>query len=354
MAAPYEEPGDDDLIELSLLRDLETDALITAGHLSTDEQQSHPLDQEVVFRYEELDLHVVAGHSYPASSVTWHVQNHALSRTSIISLRGTLQRIVDAADDTNNLSRWTSRELECDWGVFEPAMVVLQLCKATRSHIDSWQASQNSSGGPDMDSHLPFDAKSGVSPALTLAKTTSDLAFQLLQRTPQDICTEIPPSYRVLHVEEVIRGNLAAAFDMHRQTLREKLTKQPYHVLKRFVPPPHDSGRKEDLVEYLSQPRVTFHGTQRHFVPSIVRYGFLIPGDKNPGTGAEHGVRCGSTYGRGIYSSPNADFSLSYTDQSCHRTGPSEFFGIKLLVCATCKRNPSPLILIPQGRSWMP
>jgi len=60
-----------------------------------------------------------------------------------------------------------------------------------------------------------------------------------------------------------------------------------------------------------------------------------MPGKINPETGEGHDVRCGSTYGRGIYSSPSATFSLSYSNSGCTRTRANEYFGLKLVVCAT-------------------
>ncbi len=84
---------------------------------------------------------------------------------------------------------------------------------------------------------------------------------------------------------------------------------------------------KDSLANYLVDPRLTFHGTRKDYVASIVRQGFLLPDVNN--------VRCGSTYGRGLYSSPNAEFALRYTGFSASPTQNSEFSGLKLLVCAT-------------------
>ena len=69
--------------------------------------------------------------------------------------------------------------------------------------------------------------------------------------------------------------------------------------------------------------------------PSIVRHGFLLPGDLNPLNNSQHGIRCGNTYGRGIYSSPSADFALAYSDNDATVTDVSQYEGLKLIVCAT-------------------
>ena len=80
---------------------------------------------------------------------------------------------------------------------------------------------------------------------------------------------------------------------------------------------------------------LTFHGTQRHVVPSIVRHASLLPGDSIPGNGGKHSVRCGSTYGQGIYSGPSPWFSLSYPGNGYTATRLNEYDGLKLTVCAT-------------------
>ncbi|KAI1409432.1 hypothetical protein F5Y13DRAFT_170412 [Hypoxylon sp. FL1857] len=326
------ELSDDDFVELSLLRDFEIDELIKAGFLGEDEQLRAPLDKEIIFKHDELDLHVTAGPRYPAVPVTWMIENYTVPRQVVDELRAQLRRIVEAAAVTNNFSKWKRREEENAFGVFEPTMVVLELAKKTRTHLSAWrqEVERRKPDDPTDKSSLPFKTKP-ESQILTI----SDVAKHYLQETPQEICSRIPSNYRILHVEEVIRVDLARKFQAKQEEMKEKLMKQPHGALLKCVPPSQQSRRKEVLVEHLVTPKVTFHGTARQFVPSIVRYGFLKPGKRNPGTNEVHGIRCGATYGRGIYSSPNPDFSLSYTGNTCHATKPNEFFGIKLLVCAT-------------------
>jgi hypothetical protein len=180
---------------------------------------------------------------------------------------------------------------------------------------------------------LPFQTKAAVDVA-TLS--SGEVAKGYLGKTPQEIAKLVPAGYRVQHVEEVVRKDLAIKFNNYREKLREELSHVPIRTLRKYVPPELcHSSRLDDYVDHLSKPHLTFHGTQRRFVSSIVRHGFLRPGMKNPATNSEHDVRCGATYGRGIYSSPDALFSLSYSDWWCTKTKPEEYFGLKLLVCAT-------------------
>ncbi|OTB19909.1 hypothetical protein K445DRAFT_7925 [Daldinia sp. EC12] len=323
--------SEDDLVELSLLRDFEVDELIRDGFLSDSEQMTRPLDNELVFKYDELDLHIIAEPLYPAGSVTWKLQSYELSRKSVIELRTQLRQIIEVAAVTNNISRWNNRE-ECAYGAFEPTMAVYELAKTTRTYLRSWRQTFVKKPNRRIRSNLlPFKEK----PASSIM-TSSETAYHFLQHTPQEICAQIPSCYRVLHVEEVIRSDLAGRFYKKQMEIKERLSNYSTVTLHSCVPASfHHNKRKEVYIDHLVKPKMTFHGTQRQLVPSIVRYGFLKPGQQNPGTNEAHGVRCGSTYGRGIYSSPNADFSLSYTGDTCRATKPNEYFGIKLLVCAT-------------------
>ncbi|KAI0888914.1 ADP-ribosylation [Annulohypoxylon maeteangense] len=325
------ELSEDELVELSLLRDFEIDELIKAGLINQENQLKTPLDQELIFEHEELILHVTAGPFYPAMSVTWKVENTTLPRKMVDELRAQLRQIAEAAETTNNISKWRGRE-ESEFGVFEPTMAVLELATKTNGYLKAWRKS--TANVQREKSYLPFETK--IETLEKPAMTISDMGYHYLQKTPKEICSQIPSNYRIIHVEEVLRVDLVHRFHEKQRKMRNELSKIGMNHLRRHVPPNMQSiGRKDVWLDHLVKPHVTFHGTARQFVPSIVRHGFLQPGKRKPGTNEQHEVRCGSTYGRGIYSSPNPEFSLSYTDTTCHATKPNEYFGIKLIVCAT-------------------
>lgn len=163
----------------------------------------------------------------------------------------------------------------------------------------------------------------------------------ILSKTPEEICAQIPGYFRILHIETVIRNDLYSDFRVRQESIRNELLEKSVNVLKRSVshktrrPFSQQDAEKSLLINHLIHPRVTFHGTLRHHVPSIVRHGFLLPGDLNPNTNQPIEVRCGNTYGKGIYSSPSAEFSLSYSGLGCAATKTNEYDGLKLIVCAT-------------------
>ena len=116
----------------------------------------------------------------------------------------------------------------------------------------------------------------------------------------------------ILHTELVMNPRLVNLFKRMQEALSIK-----YSHLKR--------------VDYTSVD-VSFHGTQRKFIPGIISRGFVKPGDVMNGNGDILQVRCGSTWGRGIYTSPEPRYSMSYSD----RADPSfkRIPGQKIIVCA--------------------
>lgn len=333
---------EEELIQLSLLRDEETDELISAGLLDPDQRLLAPLESEVTFSYDELTLRVTAGLEYPIQPVSFKIDNVSLPREIVDTLRQHLRQIIILADATNNLENWRHRETKSAFGIFDHVRVVYQLADETAQHVNAYRARriQSSQSHEDSkpDKHLWFlspDAKKMVSMSPVTAASTKELAYQLLHKTANDIAAMLPSEFRVLHVEQVLRADHARSLARYQDQLRQRLMKQPSHTLRAFVPRELRNPRIEDMVDHLVKPRITFHGTQRQHVPSIVRHGFVLPGTVNPATGERLDVRCGSTYGKGIYCSPSAAFSLSYTDGFGIRTSPKQFYGLKLFVCAT-------------------
>ena len=328
-AAPLEF-SEDDLIQLSLLRDEETDDLINAGLLGPEHRLSSPLDSRLCFAHEELVLQITAGIQYPVVAPEYEVINLSLSRKDVDRLRGRLREAVAKAATTNNPEKWLDRE-NSPYGIFEATKVVLEMAKEADNLVNEVRYG-NGAGQVQTRAQtqaLPWLLKK---PVETLS--SSEMAIRYLGKTAKEICDTLPAAYRVLHVEEVIRPDLARRFSCFQENLREELLHRT-RSLRGFVPQHLHRAPVKDMVEHLVKPRITFHGTQRHFVPSIVRHGFIKPGTSRPGSKEKHEVRCGSTYGMGIYSSPSADFSLSYSDWWGTATKPNEFFGLKLIVCAT-------------------
>ncbi|XP_065906292.1 uncharacterized protein [Dysidea avara] len=116
----------------------------------------------------------------------------------------------------------------------------------------------------------------------------------------RDLLKKIPPDLQVTHIENIMRQDLAHRFKGTMHAISQALWKK-----KRSHPQ-----------QYSLEAQIAFHGTRMSALPSIVQKGLIVPGEK--GVEVEHGSR----YGVGIYLSPNADFSLHYSDNG------------QLIVCA--------------------
>jgi len=127
-----------------------------------------------------------------------------------------------------------------------------------------------------------------------------------------EILARLPPTCEVLHVESVLRRDLALRFD-HQQ----------HAFFTKYVSDKRGS-RMDARANALSNVTVAFHGTQAHKVYDIVREGLVVPGEE---TGVA--IASGSRYGQGVYLSPDPDFSLHY----CRGQG-------RLLVCAVLLGRP--------------
>ncbi|KAK8130973.1 parp domain-containing protein [Apiospora sp. TS-2023a] len=184
--------SEDDLIELSFLRDLEVDQLIDQGLLGDHLKLSSPLDEELAFAYDELTLRVLAGPHYPAVAVTWSVEGrHAFSRTAIIDLRALLGQIMEEAAHTN-LDKWLERESDASSGIYEPTMVVLSLVKETITHIIAFRQKVEERN-PDRYRTKPQLKQVANITQKHSAGIERDTAFELLGKTPAEIIRKIPP-----------------------------------------------------------------------------------------------------------------------------------------------------------------
>ncbi|KAK3370007.1 hypothetical protein B0H63DRAFT_440336 [Podospora didyma] len=178
-------------------------------------------------------------------------------------------------------------------------------------------------------------------PAGLDASTIVDTASNILGQTPQQIHEVIPAMWRVLHIESIMRPDLAERFLGYQKALRRRLEKYTSDQLCDRLPPHSDlSGRvrttipHKELIEDLVKPRVTFHGTTLANVSSIIRCGFKLPGNIVDGK-VVASPRTGVVYNRGIYSSEQSWYAMSYAKGEHQATPLGEIPSMRLFVCAT-------------------
>ena len=124
---------------------------------------------------------------------------------------------------------------------------------------------------------------------------------------------------KILHSELVLNPCLVSRFEK----MSNFLSQEKYARVKK--------------VDYASI-EVCFHGTQRKFIPNIISRGFVKPGDVMNDNGDILQIRCGSSYGQGIYTSPDPRYSMSYSDYSEGDFG--RLPGEKLIVCGILRGRP--------------
>ncbi|KAJ6257851.1 hypothetical protein Dda_7640 [Drechslerella dactyloides] len=345
---------DDELTELAVLRDEEIDRLYTASLIADSNRFDATLHDRLVFEYPEMTLTLFTGPSYPVTLPSYTIDNISLPRLVVDGIRIALRGILATVDDAATAHRWLTRaDNEDTYGAFASDGLAFTLASTAHEHLLSYRAvvaanthnptvdiaSASASRSQILASQLGVDPTSYSTPAAVQA---------LLGNSIADICALLPREYRILHVENVIKPSLYAAFHAVQQNIRTRLLTLPTSQLRQCVPahkrPPAstatssilaDRRAREALADVLVTPKCTFHGTQRHAIANIIRHGFLRPGDTDPSTDTPLGVRCGSTYGRGIYTSPSPRFSLLYSGYEAAATPTWQFSGLKLIVCAT-------------------
>ena len=274
--------------------------------------------------------------------------SNTMSRRFLDPLRAELRHTLDICPDP-------------DWNTTGFAITLLQLVEEAAYWQLLWQSQAAPKNRDPLETKKPlqgWDSRAvrawntvvGNPYGVDLS-SIEDTALDLLGKPIADICSQVSKDYRILHVEPVFRSDLVAKFlqqrdkihsdllTMHHQELRESVSEQR---IKR--------GSGEDTVKglarELARPSVTFHGAPRQVIQSIVRYGFIIPGSEIGHTGKQLEVRCGSTFGNGIYTSPDALYASHYSGQQDTMTGkkgftrPSDVPGMRLIVCATLMGRP--------------
>lgn len=328
----------DRFIDFVLLRNMEIRGLLRA-HLppEVEEWDGSLQDGFISFKYPELDLRI-GTRAQCWSNLQQEIINRELSRKVVDALRASLRDMAKEASEAN-LDALTV------FGIRDLAMLVLQFVDETTSCVRTWRSSQLKATDVTQRGwnvkevkHWKevIDNEYGVD-----LDSVDDTASDIIGKTPKEVCEAILPNYRVIHCETVMRKDLLRHFKQCQRKLRESLLNQRLHNLKQCVPieQRRDKGggelQKEQIVDYLVTPRLTFHGTRKDLVASVVQYGFLKPGDIHPATGIPLPVRCGSTYGQGIYTSPNPTFSLVFSGRAARASKSTELSEKKLIVCAT-------------------
>ncbi|KAF7563253.1 hypothetical protein G7046_g886 [Stylonectria norvegica] len=171
--------------------------------------------------------------------------------------------------------------------------------------------------------------------------TIRDTASEIIGKTPGELVRDIPDSWRVIHMESVLRPDFVHRFQQYQQNLLSIMEREHRDRLKQRLPP-HSALeghvratlRGDQIIDDMIKPRITFHGTQLKSVSSIVRYGFKMPGRFIEGNQIVS-PRSGIAFNRGIYSSQAPAYAMSYAAGGSTLTPVGHLPTMRLFVCAT-------------------
>lgn len=268
--------------------------------------------------------------------------SETMPRTRLDPLRVALRKILQSALG------------EPTWSTMGFGVMLLQMSEEALSHLEAFQDFQASRSTPRPQQiqrqlgevpKIGWDATSSdweailSNPLGVNLLTVNDTAKFLLGKSITQILADLPEYLHVLHVEPVFRDNLVTKFTERRKEMRKDLMSKSYSSLRGCVDTTrlrrfNDGAQsKRDMVDILTKPQVTFHGAPRNAMHSIVRYGFVIPGQKIGETGVKVDIGCGASFGIGIYSSPSLAVASFYA--SLGGQNPTDLPGIRIVVCAT-------------------
>jgi hypothetical protein len=276
----------------------------------------------IKFGFEEIELICKVDPNSSRNCITCSVVNweYQLSRKIIDGIRGSVRDLVtqELAKADEALSAVDAAHLVLR--VLEETTVLLQEYRQTSEYFEHCQATARTE---------PAESAEGL-----LDDEFRETARDVLHISPESLCRDKLPGHKLLHCENVLRNDLKTRFMDYQKQLRRDLYRLGVAKLRKFVPSNHrrfgnGTAAKQQLVDYLVQPKITFHGTMRANVSSIVQYGFLKPGDKFSKEG------------------PNLEYALYYSQRG-EAHAPSELPGIKIFVCATIMGRPATLDRLPQ------
>lgn len=169
--------------------------------------------------------------------------------------------------------------------------------------------------------------------------TIRDTASAILGKTPEELVQDIPKEWRVIHMESVLRPDFVRRFKIYQDSLRSQLDEE--RSLNQKLPPHSElEGRvrsripRQEIIDDMIKPRITYHGTPLKNVASVIRYGFKMPGNVVNGK-VVASPRSGIAFNRGIYSSQAPSYAISYASGQEQITPVGLLPSMRLFVCAT-------------------
>ncbi|KAE9379821.1 hypothetical protein N431DRAFT_394184 [Stipitochalara longipes BDJ] len=288
----------------------------------------------------ELENVVLDVENTAIDTVVVRVTSSSMPRVYIDPLRLELRQLVSLA-------------LAGPGDILDFAVTLLQVVETAVIHIHEWKNRKQAFLGSEQPKGWDMSKASEKdifdNPVGLNLDSVEDTAFHLLGKTVKELCESLEDDeFRVLHVENVLRTDLVRRFEKKQIEMLDSFMKCSYQQLRpcvaqQIIPYGSSMDNRNDLARELCRPRATYHGTSRWKVSSIVRWGFGLPGQKIGDR--EIGIAYGSSFGRGIYTSPEAEYALLYSEWSEERNTYGKIRslylpGLRLIICAVLMGRP--------------
>lgn len=284
------------------------------------------------FSFAELAMQVVLSADHQTMISSQIIDTYrSFSRKSIDPLR----------EEVRSIMRTALGDDSCHVRTFDMQIAILQMLEA----IHEFELARQSSKPEKYEKGYAADEVSDWNEVINNPfgldiSTIQDTAYSILRKTPEELTAGIPKEWRVIHMESVLRHDLVRRFWSYQESLETDLRSCGTSLRDRIPPHSKLTGQvraqinHETIIQDMTSPRVTFHGTPLQSVGSIVRHGFKMPGKLVEGK-VVASPRSGIVFDRGIYSSQEAFYAISYARGQREMTPVGMLPSMRLFVCAT-------------------
>jgi hypothetical protein len=284
------------------------------------------------FSFAELAMQIILSANHQTMISCQIIDTYrSFSRKSIDPLREEVRSIMRTALGGDS----------CHVRGFDLQIAILQMLEA----IHGFELAQQSSKPEKYEKGYAADEVSDWNEVINNpfgldVSTIQDTAYSILHKTPEELTAGIPKVWRVIHMESVLRHDLVGRFWGYQASLETDLESCRTSLRDRIPPHSKLAGKvraqisHDTIIQDMITPRVTFHGTPLQSVGSIVRHGFKMPG-KLVEEQVVASPRSGIAFDRGIYSSQEASYAISYARGQKEMTPVGMLPSMRLFVCAT-------------------
>jgi len=246
-----------------------------------------------------------------ADTIVVRVASGSMPRVYIDPLRQELRQMVSMASVGRG-------------GILDFDVTLLQAVETVIIHVHEWRLRTRPKLTPQVEKGWDMRTASEKdifdNPLGFNLDSVEDTTYHILGKSVKELCESLEDEeFRILHVENVMRTDLARRFEKRQKEMLDGFMKLSYAELRpcvahETIPFRSSEDNRDGLARELCRPRAVYHGTDCWKVSSIVRWGFVLPGHQIGDTERELSVAFGGSFGYGVYTFPDAEYALLYSE----------------------------------------